>query len=188
VAETTDDLTPHSVKGSEGHEAGPDTLNANDSGRTGRVLAEIGSMKPQELIQVKRMLGIVDPVRQIEAEQTNDDVRAMVAQFGAVSHPEGFLPAPTEGILSRGPEAVRIFHDRWKNDGVHVTEDTLDYDAEFQAFGDVGGAEQELLKDMGSDYAQAGDAEGLAKLALESPHGDAGVGGLSDRPSATVPE
>ena len=60
--------------------------------------------------------------------QTNSQVRNTVKAIGEVTHADGFVPDPPGRISDRGPEAVRIWQERWlDNNGDNLSEYDLDH-------------------------------------------------------------
>ena len=60
--------------------------------------------------------------------QTNSQVRNTVKAIGEVTHVDGFAPDPPGRISDRGPEAVRIWQERWlDNNGDNLSEYDLDH-------------------------------------------------------------
>jgi hypothetical protein len=44
---------------------------------------------------------------------------------------EGFVPAPPEGVIEKGPEAVTIWVENWRM-GNHISTGSMDFDSELQ--------------------------------------------------------
>tara|TARA_R100001079_G_scaffold25651_1_gene12897 strand:- start:5081 stop:5500 length:420 start_codon:yes stop_codon:yes gene_type:complete len=66
--------------------------------------------------------------RQRKSQTTNSQVRNTVRAIGEVTHAEGFIPAPPSRITDRGPEAVRVWTERWfDNNGDNLSEYDLDH-------------------------------------------------------------
>jgi hypothetical protein len=69
--------------------------------------------------------------RQRRSKTTNSQVRNHVRAVGEVTHVPGFVPDPPSRIKDRGPEAVRIWTERWlDNNGDNLSEYDLDQIAE----------------------------------------------------------
>ncbi len=65
--------------------------------------------------------------RQRRSKVTNSQVRNHVRAVGEVTHLPGFVPAPPSRVADRGPEAIRIWTDRWlDNNGDNLSEYDLD--------------------------------------------------------------
>jgi len=65
--------------------------------------------------------------RQRRSKTTNSQVRNHVRAVGEVTHVPGFVPDPPSRIKDRGPEAVRIWTERWLDDnGNNLSEYDLD--------------------------------------------------------------
>ena len=66
--------------------------------------------------------------RQRKSNTTNSQVRNTVKAVGEVTHADGFVPDPPSRIAERGPEAVRIWTERWlDNNGDNLSEYDLDH-------------------------------------------------------------
>jgi len=66
--------------------------------------------------------------RQRKSNTTNSQVRNTVKAVGEVTHADGFVPAPPSRIAERGPEAVRVWTERWlDNNGDNLSEYDLDH-------------------------------------------------------------
>ena len=60
--------------------------------------------------------------------QTNSQVRNTVKAIGEVTHADNYVPDPPGRISDRGPEAVRIWQERWlDNNGDNLSEYDLDH-------------------------------------------------------------
>jgi len=60
--------------------------------------------------------------------QTNSQVRNTVKAIGEVTHIDGYVPDPPGRISDRGPEAVRVWKERWLDDnGDNLSEYDLDH-------------------------------------------------------------
>ena len=60
--------------------------------------------------------------------QTNSQVRNTVKAIGEVTHIDGYVPDPPGRISDRGPEAIRIWKERWLDDnGDNLSEYDLDH-------------------------------------------------------------
>lgn len=65
--------------------------------------------------------------RQRRSKVTNSQVRNHVRAVGEVTHEPSFIPDPPSRIADRGPEAIRIWTDRWlENNGDNLSEYDLD--------------------------------------------------------------
>ena len=66
--------------------------------------------------------------RKRKSNTTNSQVRNTVKAVGEVTHADGFVPAPPSRIAERGPEAVRVWTERWlDNNGDNLSEYDLDH-------------------------------------------------------------
>ena len=60
--------------------------------------------------------------------QTNSQVRNTVKAIGEVTHIDDYVPDPPGRISDRGPEAVRIWQERWlDSNGDNLSEYDLDH-------------------------------------------------------------
>jgi len=60
--------------------------------------------------------------------QTNSQVRNTVKAIGEVTHIDGYVPDPPGRISDRGPEAIRIWKERWlDSNGDNLSEYDLDH-------------------------------------------------------------
>ena len=60
--------------------------------------------------------------------QTNSQVRNTVKAIGEVTHIDGYVPDPPGRISDRGPEAIRIWQERWlDSNGDNLSEYDLDH-------------------------------------------------------------
>ena len=66
--------------------------------------------------------------RERKSVTTNSQVRNTVKAIGEVTHVDGYVPSPGSRISDRGPEAVAIWKQRWKeNNGDNLSEYDLDH-------------------------------------------------------------
>lgn len=68
----------------------------------------------------RQMLGISGKPRARTKKPDSSAVKQFVAAYGEVTREEGFLPAPPEGIVAKGPHAVRVWQEAWK-EGRHIS-------------------------------------------------------------------
>ena len=60
--------------------------------------------------------------------QTNSQVRNTVKAIGEVTHADNYVPDPPGRISDRGPEAIRIWQERWlDSNGDNLSEYDLDH-------------------------------------------------------------
>ena len=89
-----------------------------------------GSSEETKSLMAKA-LGVSTSVKQ-KRRKGNVDALQNMRTFGEAYHGEEFVPVAPEAVTMKGPRAVELWQQKWK-DGNQVSSGGLDYDEDFEA-------------------------------------------------------
>ena len=88
-----------------------------------RLLDLFKSANAEQKELIRSALGVSGGIRKKKRQQSNSDAKQFVSRFGEAIHKDDFKVAPPSGISSRGPAAVRVWHQRREeNQGISDAE------------------------------------------------------------------
>ena len=89
-----------------------------------------GSSEETKSLMAKA-LGVSTSVKQ-KRRKGNVDALQNMRTFGEAYHGEDFVPVAPEAVTMKGPRAVELWQQKWK-EGNQVSSGGLDYDEDFEA-------------------------------------------------------